>query len=314
MDRDNKLLNHFCSGVLALGGMYAFNKAYDIFAVHKNKLKTSAEHIFSWKGVNVYYERHGKGTPMLLLHALHPAASAYEWNRVVDQLAKDHTVYILDLPGCGRSDKPHILYTNFFYVQLIIDFVQTMSLTSVTLVASNLTCSVAVMAAAYEKERIHALTLINPPSLHSLAETPDFISRCKYRILSMPVFGAFIYHILASRPQIDMYFSEKYFFNPFHENDELVDTYFESAHLGQGGAHYFAASLLGKYLNTDIRFVLPRLQLPVKLIEGSAIEEAEQIIEEWHKVLPAIQVEKIEHTKQLPMLEEPEKTAAGILS
>ena len=61
---------------------------------------------------------------MLLLHDLHCASSGREWQYIEDTLAQDHTVYTLDLLGCGRSDKPAITYTNFLYVQLIVTFIK----------------------------------------------------------------------------------------------------------------------------------------------------------------------------------------------
>ena len=42
--------------------------------------------------------------------------------KIEDDLALEHTVYNLDLPGCGRSEKSGITYTNFVYVQAICDF------------------------------------------------------------------------------------------------------------------------------------------------------------------------------------------------
>ena len=58
----------------------------------------------------------------LLIHDLTPSSSAYEWSKMIDELAESHTVYALDLLGCGRSDKPSITYANYLYVQLITDF------------------------------------------------------------------------------------------------------------------------------------------------------------------------------------------------
>ena len=314
MSRDHRTWHFFCSFMLTAGGIHAFNKICDIHAARKHLLNRSDGQLFSWKGVQVYYEKHGTGDPVILLHALHPAASSAEWKDIVSRLAGNHTVYLIDLPGCGRSDKPHTLYTNFYFVQLVLDFIHAMSLSSVKLVASNLTCPVAVMAAACDREAIASLVLINPPSQKALEETPDFISKLKYRALGAPILGAFIYNMLTSRSQIDIYFAEKYFYNPFHDTDDLVDTYYESAHLGGGNAHHFAACQIGKYINADIRFALSHLKMPVRIIEGGSIRDAEPVIKEWRRALPEAQVTVIEHTKQLPMLEEPEETAKAILS
>ena len=61
----------------------------------------------------------GEGTPLLLVHDLNCASSNYEWKYVVDDLSKRHTVYAIDLLGCGHSDKPKMTYTNYLYVQLL---------------------------------------------------------------------------------------------------------------------------------------------------------------------------------------------------
>lgn len=66
----------------------------------------------------------GTGSPILLIHDTLPGASGYEWSKIEDELAIDHTVYTVDLLGCGRSDKSSITYTNFVYVQMISDFIK----------------------------------------------------------------------------------------------------------------------------------------------------------------------------------------------
>ena len=294
--------------------MYAFNKLQSIYATRNHRLQTSGDQVFSWKGIHVYYEKKGSGSPVVLLHALHPAGSAFEWKRIADQLAENHTVYIPDLPGCGRSDKPHAFFTNFYFVQLINDFIKAMSIEHCTLIGSNLSAGVCIMCLSYNPELADRIILVNPPSVSKLAEAPDFISKIKHRALSMPLVGKFIYNILASRPQIDLYFSERYFYNPFHDTEEIIDTYFESALLGDGNGCYFAACLLGNYMNIDIRHALEGLKVPLKLIEGGATEGGEKTIEEWSALKPDIVVTTIPHTRQLPMLEEPEKTLFEITS
>ena len=41
----------------------------------------------------------GKGSPILLIHDMLPGGSGYEWGKIEDDLALEHTVYNLDLPG-----------------------------------------------------------------------------------------------------------------------------------------------------------------------------------------------------------------------
>ena len=39
----------------------------------------------------------GTGSPILLIHDALPGASGYEWSKIEDELAVDHTVYTVDL-------------------------------------------------------------------------------------------------------------------------------------------------------------------------------------------------------------------------
>ncbi len=43
---------------------------------------------------------------LLLVHDLTVYSSAYEWNKVIDELAENSYGICIDLLGCGRSEKP----------------------------------------------------------------------------------------------------------------------------------------------------------------------------------------------------------------
>lgn len=79
---------------------------------------------YDWRFGKIFYKKEGSGTPLLLVHTLDAAASSAEWKYLMDKLVENHTVYVLDLLGCGKSDKPQITYTNYLYVQLISDFIR----------------------------------------------------------------------------------------------------------------------------------------------------------------------------------------------
>ena len=97
MKAKNVLYRVFCSSFMAAGSMYAFNKFHSIYALKNHILTSSPENYFKWNGERIYYNCIGKGEPVLLLHALHPAASAEEWQLITESLSKDHKVFVLDL-------------------------------------------------------------------------------------------------------------------------------------------------------------------------------------------------------------------------
>ena len=79
---------------------------------------------YKWKFGDISYTKKGNKSPILLIHDLNSISSSYEWSNVRDELAKTHTVYAIDLLGCGYSTKPSITYTAYLYVQLIGDFIK----------------------------------------------------------------------------------------------------------------------------------------------------------------------------------------------
>ena len=59
--------------------------------------------------VNLYYEIHGNGEPLLLIMGY--GSSSGHWFVIRDRLAKEHRIIMFDNRGTGRSDKPDIPYT-----------------------------------------------------------------------------------------------------------------------------------------------------------------------------------------------------------
>jgi pimeloyl-ACP methyl ester carboxylesterase len=59
--------------------------------------------------INIYYEIHGKGEPLVLIYGY--AADSGLWFRQIPILSKKYRVIAFDNRGAGRSDKPDIPYT-----------------------------------------------------------------------------------------------------------------------------------------------------------------------------------------------------------
>ncbi len=313
MKNQHSFTKLLCNLAVTAGVIYTVNTLIDKRATQQHLLTSDSSNIFTWRGVKVYYERKGTGSPIILLHDLNPASSSYEWSHLSDLLAQHHTVYAIDLPGMGRSDKFDQPYSSFYYVEFLKEFIETMHLKSAAVVASNLSAPVAMMASVYDDSLIKKLILINPKSKSlSSASESDSLLKLKKAVMELPLIGTLIYNIMCSRTQIDFAFTEQYLYNPFHESADLVDTCYESAHLGHGQGRYFAAALISGYLNVDTNHVLSRLSVPTLLLEGKNSDDAEWITHAWSERCKQITTIEIEHTKALPHLEEPEIVAEKI--
>ena len=122
MKKSTKNFLFFTTATMA--GMYTYNQFVAASSTKKNMLPTKNGSYYSWKQGNIFYTKIGKGTPILLIHDTNSASSSVEWLKVAKKLQKNHTVYTIDLLGCGLSDKPGVSYTNYMYVQLITSFIK----------------------------------------------------------------------------------------------------------------------------------------------------------------------------------------------
>ncbi|WP_420112449.1 alpha/beta fold hydrolase [Pseudactinotalea sp.] len=57
--------------------------------------------MLSTRDGSIYYETHGEGPPLLLIHAI--SAGAGMWSAQVDRFSRDYRVIVLDARGVGRS-------------------------------------------------------------------------------------------------------------------------------------------------------------------------------------------------------------------
>ena len=101
-----KLLNAGIISSALLFTTWGINKLIFLRAGMKDMLFCENKHQYSWRFGNIFYTKKGSGSPLLLIHELKCTASADEWKSLINQLSKNHTIYALDLIGCGRSEKP----------------------------------------------------------------------------------------------------------------------------------------------------------------------------------------------------------------
>lgn len=303
--KNHKLLTLAVLAGSATTVIHVANKFIAVTSQLKEMLDISCRNFYEWRLGDIYYTKRGEGSPILLIHDLLPGASGYEWNRIEKELATEHTVYTIDLLGCGRSAKPGITYTNFLYVQLICDFVKDVIKEKTDIIASGMSCSFAVMSCLNEKEYLGKLMLVNPPSLNSLQKIPGYKEKLLKTALEIPVFGTLVYHMIVSRENTSNLFIENMYHNPFHVSDEIIDTYYEAAHKGGCYAKFLLGSLIGKYVNISIDHALSSIDNCLYIVSGE--ESSIQLIaNEYARLNPAIESVQIPKTKRLPHMEDPE--------
>lgn len=118
--------------------------------------------------LTLYYEEHGAGPPLLLLHGL--GESVFTWHDILPALAASHRVIALDLKGFGRSEKPDDgAYSADDQAALVARFILERGLSDVTVIGHSFGGTVALRTALVEsiasKGRIRRIVAIGAPAL-----------------------------------------------------------------------------------------------------------------------------------------------------
>ncbi|MCR4955848.1 MAG: alpha/beta hydrolase [Lachnospiraceae bacterium] len=306
--------NVIALSTLTAAGLHVANCVIQDNATNKNVLTTRNGHYYHWKYGNIFYTKEGNGSPILLVHNLTPDSSGYEWVKIKHQLSKQHTVYTIDLIGCGRSEKPEITYTNYLFVQLINDFATNIIGKTTDVVACG-TSSTFVIMANLMNDKINKIVLINPMDTR---ENNSSVSSKRERIakiiVEIPILGTYIYNILMRKAYIKDQYVGDFNAKPYYITPDMIDAYYEAAHLDESKGKYLFASIYSKYTNVDVTKALSIIKNPIHIIESESTSKKKSTLSQYQKYNEAITGTIIHKSQCLPHLELPRKTCEEIES
>jgi len=277
---------------VSMAGLYAFNKITFYLATVKHLLPDDNGFYYNWKYGKVFYTKQGSGSPLILIHKIQPESSGQDWNQITEDLSKKHTLYIIDLPGCGRSDKPKLFYTSYFYVQFLESFVQNVVEKPAAICADGNSSIFALHYAALHQQMVTELTLINPqvPENNYISKITAKLRAC---VLSSPLLGTTIYNHHVSLENIKKRYKESYFYNKECCSEKEINTLYESAHFKGASARYLYASIEAGYMNMPISHILKDLRIPAQIICSSTNPDIDAIREEYCCKMPSIKLHTI---------------------
>lgn len=259
---------------------------------------------YAWRHGDIVFQRLGEGPPLLVLHGLGPGHSAAEWRQVAELLATDYEVFVPDLLGWGRSDKPALAYDSELYIRLIADFAQDVIGDRTVLVAAGLPASYAVQVAIDHPERVRGLALVVPLGVDRGDDEPDLKDAVVHRLLRLPVLGTSALNLFTSRSGIAGYLRREVFGNEDLVDERLVEDHYRASHLP--GAHRALAAFVSGYLNHGIRDVLATVTQPVWLAWGrKAASPGVESADLWLQRLSSATLEVLERCGAQPHAESP---------
>jgi pimeloyl-ACP methyl ester carboxylesterase len=114
-----------------------------------------------------------KATPIVLFHTIYGGVSHRDFRELLAQLDQSGApVYIMDLPGIGRSFKPKARYTLDKIDRFIDQFLTQVVGRSAHVVASGITTLSALRVAAQNPAFVKSLVIISPTGIKNSASPP----------------------------------------------------------------------------------------------------------------------------------------------
>ena len=107
--------------------------------------------------INIYYEVHGKGEPLLLIMGF--GSNSGHWFAILDKLAKERQVIVFDNRGTGRSDKPNVPHTATMMVEDIAGLLDVVGISTVDIIGVSMGGMIAQEFALSYPRRINSLVL-----------------------------------------------------------------------------------------------------------------------------------------------------------
>ena len=118
----------------------------------------TAGHMISVNGIDLYYEKYGKGDPLLLLHGW--TQTSEFWKPYVDHFESEYEVFSIDLRGHGRSTP----LSKDFSIQVTArdmgELIQKLQLKSVRAIGFSFGGLVLLELAVHNKEMIRDMVVI----------------------------------------------------------------------------------------------------------------------------------------------------------
>lgn len=112
-------------------------------------------------GLSCRYQRAGSGPALLLVHGL--MGYSFSWRHAIPFLAQQATVYAIDLPGTGLSDRSRGMDSSLAAsAKRLLRFMDHTGIASCDLLGTSHGGAVAMMAAILAPQRVRTLILVAP--------------------------------------------------------------------------------------------------------------------------------------------------------
>lgn len=269
--------------------------------------------------LNYYVDAAEDTRPLVLLHSINAAASAYEMRPIFERYRGRRTVYALDLPGYGFSERSDRYYTPALFSGAIRDFLADVVGEPADVVALSLSSEFAARTAVERPEHFHSLAAISPTGLSADAEraTPQSsatATRQRYgngaggsnavlNLFYFPLWSQPFFDLLTTRPILRYYLNKSFY---GRVDDGMLDYAYLSSHQ-PGAKHAPLHFISGKLMTPNVsRDYYSKLQRPGLLIYDKDPYTGFEALPDLLLAQPNWSAVRVTPTRGLPQFEQME--------
>jgi non-heme chloroperoxidase len=214
--------------------------------------------------IEIYYEDHGAGQPVVLIHGY--PLNGHSWEKQERVLLEaGHRVITYDRRGFGQSSQPTVGYDYDTFTADLNTLLERLDLDDIVLVGFSMgTGEVTRYLGKYGSARVSKAALCGaiPPFLLKTPDNPEGVEQS--------VFDGIKAAVIADRPA---YFKD--FLDNFYNVDEnagtrISDQAWQNSFIVAVGASAYAAHACVDTWLTDFRGDLPKIDVPTLLVHGTA--------------------------------------------
>lgn len=185
--------------------------------------------------LSYYVKTETKTRPLVLIHSINAAANAYETRPLFEHYQAYRSVYALDLPGFGFSDRSNRDYSVELYVSAVSDFLKDIVGEPADVIALSLSSEFSAVVAHQSPELFNSLTMISPTGFTQRSESSQESDSKNgfYSLLMNPLWSQALYDLLVTRLSLKLFLGMNF---SGDIDEDLLNYHYLSAH--QVGARF----------------------------------------------------------------------------
>lgn len=243
-------------------------------------------------GIELAYKRHGKGTPLVLLHGF--PLDHHTWDDIIPLLENTFDLIVPDLRGFGESTTVDTLYTMDDIASDIAGLLDQIGIANTIIAGHSMGGYVALAFARLFPERVSGLGLVSTQALADQSDRKEGRYKTAADVAENGIGG--VVDAMAKK---------------FTSNERLQDSARTMMEKQQPAAYIGALKAMAERL--DSSDLLAHFTFPVTIIHGSADQliSIERSREMKNTIAQSYLVE-LESVGHLPMLEAAQETAGSL--